>query len=215
MRWIRQLTIFWFVILFLLSGKLGWSEDGLENKDIPDGFVKYVVKPGDRLEKIAPREQWDLIKKVNRLDEKHLIVGQKILIPDDWEKAQKYCPVPMRWNNADKVLAVFLDTQYFGAYENGQLLFWGPISSGKNNSTPAGEFKVLWKSRYYVSKKYNARMDYAVNFSSEGYFLHQQSLPGKPASHGCVRLLKEDAQRIFEWLEKGDKIIILEKQPEN
>jgi lipoprotein-anchoring transpeptidase ErfK/SrfK len=51
-------------------------------------------------------------------------------------------------------------------------------------------------------------MPYAVCFNNAGYFLHQQSLPGRPASHGCVRLLISDAKMIFNWLEKGDQIII-------
>jgi lipoprotein-anchoring transpeptidase ErfK/SrfK len=57
-------------------------------------------------------------------------------------------------------------------------------------------------------------MPYAVNFSEKGYFFHHQSLPGKPASHGCIRLLKVDAERLFYWIGKNDPVIItdLKKQ---
>ena len=60
----------------------------------------------------------------------------------------------------------------------------------------------------FISKKYDVPMPYAVNFSPKGYFMHQQSLPGRPASHGCIRLRRSDAKLIFEWLKKGDPIIL-------
>jgi hypothetical protein len=36
-----------------------------------------------------------------------------------------------------------------------------------------------------------------MNF--EGVGVHQYSLPGYPASHGCVRLYMDDAKYIFDW----------------
>jgi hypothetical protein len=32
-----------------------------------------------------------------------------------------------------------------------------------------------------------------------GRALHQYALPGRPASHGCVRLLERDAQWLYGW----------------
>lgn len=194
-------TIFFLCTLNILSAQ-----------DIPDGFVPYLVKAGDTLGKIAPnsKAQWDLIRKINRIDEFHLPVGEEILIPADLEKARIFCPVPENYGDpCGRTLVFFIGIQYFGVYEKGALAFWGPVSSGARGSTPKGIFQVMWKSRYYYSKKYEAAMPFAINFSSAGYFLHQQALPGKPASHGCIRLLKEDARKVFNWAEKDDVIIIL------
>lgn len=181
-----------------------------------EGFT-YSVKKGDTLWKIGRQlniepQYWEFILKVNKIDEKHLVAGKKILIPKDLEKALSFCPVPATVTNfSERTAYVFLSLQYFGAYENGKLLFWGPISSGrKGRKTPSGTFTVLWKSRNYFSKKYKMPMHYAICFSGKGYFLHQQALPGRPASHGCIRLLKEDARKLFEWVKKGDLIIIQE-----
>lgn len=181
-------------------------------QDIPDGFALFRIKAGDTLGKIAPnsKAQWDLIRKINRIDEFHLPAGKEILIPADLEKARIFCPVPKDYGDPhDRTMVFFIGIQYFGAYEKGALVFWGPISSGTRGLTPKGIFKVLWKSRYYHSKKYDAAMPFALNFSEKGYFVHQQALPGKPASHGCIRLLKEDARKVFNWAEKGDTIVIL------
>ncbi len=175
-----------------------------------EGFVPYVIKEGDTLFKIALPQYWEIILKVNRIDEKHLIPGNVILIPKNFEKISSFCPVPKEISsNQERVVVFYLKRQYFGAYERGELLFWGPISSGKKGyETPTGTFRARWKSKNYFSKKYKAPMPYAVNFSSEGLFFHEQALPGKPSSHGCIRLLKIDAKKLFYWIKKGDKIII-------
>jgi len=205
----RTLKIF----LFLISFQFVFVSDLLaDGQEAPEGFSLYKVKSRDTLEKIAPRQHWDLILRVNRIDERHLPAGRNILLPVS-EKAEMFCPVSKGYAELasfTRALVVFLDLQYFGAYENGALVFWGPISSGtKNNGTPKGNFKVLWKTRYYRSKKYEAEMPFAINFSKEGYFFHSQSLPGRPASHGCIRLLKRDAKKIFEWIKKDDEVIII------
>jgi len=175
-----------------------------------EGFVPYVVKEGDTLFKIAPPQHWEIILKVNRIDERHLIPGSIILIPKNFEKISSFCPVPKKISfSQERVVVFYLKRQYFGAYENGKLLFWGPISSGrKGYETPTGIFKAQWKSKNYFSKKYKAPMPYAVNFSHKGLFFHEQALPGKPSSHGCIRLLRADAKKLFYWIRVGDKIII-------
>lgn len=183
-----------------------------------EGFKEYKIKKGDTLSKIAPREHWDIIEKVNRIDARHLIIGKIILIPSDLEKAKEFLPVPENIPDisAERVLVMYLDIQYFGAYEKGKLLFWGPVSSGrKGYLTPLGNYEMLWKCRNYFSKKYGVQMPYAVNFSPAGYFMHEQSLPGRPASHGCIRLRRADAKKIFKWIKKGDQIIVSNEGTKN
>ena len=42
-----------------------------------------------------------------------------------------------------------------------------------------------------------------------GYGFHKSSLPGRPASHGCVRLLESDAKWLFHWGQSGTPVRIL------
>ncbi|HOW60861.1 MAG TPA: L,D-transpeptidase family protein [Candidatus Moranbacteria bacterium] len=202
-----------FFIIFLINFCLFFSEFSFaEIFFAPEGFSTYQVKKGDVLGKIAPCEHWDLIKRVNRVDESHLPAGKSIFIPINPEKANRFIPIPKtieKAKNQKRILYIFLDRQYFGAYENGHLSFWGPISSGKKGlDTPVGNFSVKWKTGLYKSKKYDAEMPFAINISDAGFFIHQQSLPGKPASHGCIRLLKEDAQKMYNWIKKNDPVVI-------
>lgn len=207
----RKILIILITIVFCLTARISYPQELME------GFKPYIIKKGDTLSKIAPPAHWNIIQRLNRIDEKRLVPGKKILIPEDFEKAVWFCPVPKRIFNQNfkKILYFFLDIQYFGAYQDNNLWLWGPISSGKLSSkTPSGEFLVLWKNKNYISKKYKVPMHYAVNFSEKGYFFHHQSLPGKPASHGCIRLLKVDAEKLFYWIGKNDPVIItdLKKQ---
>jgi len=197
------------IIFLIIACNISYAQKNI------DGFKTYLIKKGDILGKIAPMEHWDIIQRVNRIDEKHLPLGKEILIPNDIKKALRFCPVPEVIKDAvklERVIYFFLDIQYFGAYEQGKLMLWGPISSGrkgkKDYSTPEGNFNVIWKAKKYFSKRYQASMPYAVNFSATGYFFHQQSLPGRPASHGCIRLLRSDAKTLFYWIKKNDIIIV-------
>lgn len=111
--------------------------------------------------------------------------------------------------------------------EAGNLVRWGPAVGGKDYCpdtrqicrTPEGEFKVALKaSKNYRSHKFPAGckdkdcapMPYAMIFYTDGCAFHgSPEVPGRHASHGCVRLFIEDT----EWLNKnfaevGTKIII-------
>jgi hypothetical protein len=56
-----------------------------------------------------------------------------------------------------------------------------------------------------------------VNLSNfDGISLHQYELPGRPASHACVRLLADDAEWLYHWVDTwklvpGDRRRVLEQ----
>lgn len=184
---------------------------------IPDGFVRRPLNKGESLSGICRADSACevILMKVNRIDQRHLSVGKKILVPVDTRKSMRYVPVPenLQDSRGEREIRIFLGRQYFGAYEKGSLLFWGPVSSGKRSKrTPSGKFYVNYKQRFKRSIKYDdAPMPFSINFH-KGYFLHQQSLPGYPASHGCVRLLEVDAKRLFSWVRLGDPVTLVLEQ---
>jgi hypothetical protein len=182
--------------------------------DIPEGFLRRPLKKGESLSGLCKADSSCeiVLMKVNRIDQRHLVTGRNILVPVDKEKSLNYVPVPkvLSDSRGEREIRIFLHRQYFGAYEKGELLFWGPVSSGKKGkNTPPGRFFVNYKQRFKRSLKYDdAPMPFSINFN-KGYFLHQQSMPGFPASHGCVRLLEVDAQRLFNWIRLGDPVTLV------
>lgn len=210
MRFLCLLSVFFFLFFVFIFNQAVHASNIL----IDHGFIVHKVRKGDTLSKIAPSEHWDIIKRVNGVDEWHLVIGKSIYLPTDLNLAKTYCPVRQyepALAKSERVVIFLLTDQYFGAYGFGELLHWGPISSGKKGrETPTGEFKVLWKSKDYVSKKYDSPMPFAVNFSNRGYFFHEQALNGKASSHGCLRLLRSDARKLYYWARKNDKIVIID-----
>ncbi|MGD9527806.1 L,D-transpeptidase [Pseudonocardia sp.] len=86
---------------------------------------------------------------------------------------------------------------------------YGPtkIVHGKSGyRTPAGTFRVFFKSRNHVSSIYDVAMPNAVFFNGNIAF-HQGPLRG--GSHGCVRLSKSASQVFFATLQRGDVVQIV------
>ena len=181
--------------------------------DTPEGFAIMKLKKKESLTRFCGQDSvcQALFMKVNRYDRRHIPAGKTVLFPVDIEKASKYIPIPQVLDDSrgEREIRVYLAQQYFGAYEDGKLLFWGPVSSGKKSRpTWPGKFFVNYKQRYKRSIKYhNAPMPYSINYSG-GYFIHEQSLPGYPASHGCIRLLMTDAKKLFNWVKTGDLVTV-------
>jgi hypothetical protein len=166
---------------------------------------------GDRTEIVrlllgATPSQIALLEKLNRADEAHLKRLLPLVVPLSWETGDtSHSVLPRRYAPAaaaSKFLVVHLPGQMFGAYESGALVRWGPISSGRRSrATPSGSFTLNWRSMGRSSTVNPAWfMQWYFNFDSrDGLALHAYTLPGYPASHGCIRLLERDAQWLFEW----------------
>ncbi len=181
--------------------------------ETPEGFALMKLKKKESLTRFCGQDSvcQALFMKVNRYDRRHIPAGKTVLLPVDIEKAAEYIPIPQVLDDSrgEREIRVYLALQYFGAYEDGKLLFWGPVSSGKKSRpTWPGKFSVNYKQRHKRSIKYhNAPMPYSINYNG-GYFIHEQSLPGYPASHGCIRLLMTDAKKLFNWVKIGDPVTV-------
>ena len=118
----------------------------------------------------------------------------------------------------------------WGAYnEAGQLLKVGYASGGKGwcpdiggvCQTPVGDYSVYRKhDAYYRSKSFPRRasgihggapMPYAMFFHG-GYAVHaSHHVPDYHASHGCVRVMKHEAQWLSEnFIQKGTLVKVME-----
>lgn len=177
-------------------------------------FLVYEVQPGDTLYDLFGPRNWKMVAKLNRVSPQALMPGMKLLVPRDMEIVKnECCPLPERIEK-NVELVVDLEEQAVGRYEDHRLQNWYPITSGKKGyATPTGLFQILQKETSYKSHTYpkphgGASMPYAMRFYG-GYWIHGGILPGKPASHGCVRLMIDDAQELFKDSRLGDRVFIL------
>ena len=131
---------------------------------------------------------------------------------------------------ANKKIVVDLTKQEAYAYEDGKLLYSGWISSGKKRyKTRTGRFRVLQKEKEHISNEWpkkvvikngkrveergGAKMPYMLRLTWSGIALHEGYTPNYPASHGCIRVAKGFAQKLYNWATIGTRVIIKGKAP--
>jgi lipoprotein-anchoring transpeptidase ErfK/SrfK len=101
-------------------------------------------------------------------------------------------------------------TQLFYVYRGDKLVGVATASTGKKGKeTPLGFWKVLRKQKLGYSRKYdNAPMPFMQMYDPKGIAFHAGPNPGYPASHGCVRLPKAFAEKLFTLTKVGTEVII-------
>jgi len=115
---------------------------------------------------------------------------------------------------AYKEIVVDLSEQKAYALEDGYIVFEGRISSGKSGrETPNGEFKIIQKKRHHKSNLWpkpngGAKMPYMMRLTNSGIAMHLGYVPNKPASHGCIRLKKGFAQKMYRWASVGTSVYV-------
>jgi hypothetical protein len=185
------------LIFFMCAS--GWAAGGKESR------LAYHLEPARPLSRFEP-EQIALLEKLNRADTAHLANLKQLIVPNHWDLGHlAYSPMPsvVPWlTDQRKTLVVVIGAQVFGAYEFGFLVRWGPVSSGRSaHETPSGRYNLNWNARLHrSSENEDWVMPWYFNFSNDrGFGVHQYDLPGRPASHGCVRMLERDAKWVYEW----------------
>jgi hypothetical protein len=105
---------------------------------------------------------------------------------------------------------VSLQNQRITVYDASGWILRAPVSSGqKGRETPAGIFSVIQKEAEHYSNLYDdAFMPHMQRITWSGIALHGGPLPGYPASHGCVRMPFDFAERLFDETRVGLRVIV-------
>ena len=127
-----------------------------------------------------------------------------VLKPGEWVWA------PQVARSGPVLVYVDLGRQRATVYRNGVRIGVSTISSGKDGyETPTGVFTILEKYKDHRSRTYDdAKMPYQQRLTWKGVALHAGSLPGFPASHGCVRLPMAFAKKLFDVTPMGGTVVI-------
>jgi L,D-transpeptidase catalytic domain len=105
---------------------------------------------------------------------------------------------------------VSLRDQQITVYDAKGWIMRAPVSSGqKGRETPAGIFSVLEKEAEHYSNMYDdAYMPHMQRLTWSGIALHGGPLPGFAASHGCIRMPYDFAERMFDATALGMRVIV-------
>lgn len=216
----RFMTVITSIIL-LVASQAAFSEKrfGESLCSSPD-YNCITVKPGESWESLFPSpEELDIVRRVNRMNIR-LRSGMTIAVPKNIDRLSIYDVSPFpRYIEPDGEKTIFVSQKQlaWGAYdEQGELIWWGPISSGSGHCgaadgycvTPSGSFRIIRKQdEYCISTVFprnadgsvgGATMPWCMHFM-RGFALHgSDSVPGYRASHGCVRMFIEDARWLNE-----------------
>jgi len=108
------------------------------------------------------------------------------------------------------LLIVSLATQRATLYRNGIPIAITTVSTGKaGHRTPVGVFTILQRAAEHYSSIYdNAPMPFMQRLTWGGVALHGGTLPGYPASHGCIRLPHEFARLLYGATRLGMTVIV-------
>jgi hypothetical protein len=112
-------------------------------------------------------------------------------------------------------VVVSLPLQVAYVYRGGALIGVSTVSTGApGHETPTGSFRILQKNRDHRSNLYNdAPMPFMQRLTWDGIALHAGEIPGRPASHGCVRLPLAFARNLFAATRLGASVHIVDAAP--
>ncbi len=91
----------------------------------------------------------------------------------------------------------------------GEIPIHTSISTGRDEfPTPLGRYVISDKHRVKVSSIYDVPMPFFMRLSGRDFGLHEGYVPGYAASHGCIRVPEEMAQKLFRMAKVGTYVTI-------
>jgi lipoprotein-anchoring transpeptidase ErfK/SrfK len=170
--------------------------------------IEYIVKPNDALVKIAKKFKTtvNLIKKANNLK-------SDIIKPQD----------KLKINTCEFSIVIDKSQNLLFLKRKGEVIKTYIVATGKNNSTPTGNFKIVNKLMNPTWFKTGAVIppDSPENilgsrwmgFDIKGYGIHGTAQPqtlGKQTTMGCIRMSNEDVEELFDLIPVGTEVIIID-----
>lgn len=113
---------------------------------------------------------------------------------------------------------ISISNQTLEYYQKNKVVLKTDITTGQNNGTPTGNYKVIKKARntYLMTKEYKSFVKYWIGFLGSNYGIHDASwrkkFGGKEylfnGSHGCVNVPTDKAAKLYSLIELGTPIYI-------
>ena len=168
----------------------------------------YEIKPGDTIAKIAKefKTTAGLIMKSNNISSDKIFVGRKIKV---WNT-----PINIVVDKTQNILILKSDDEIIKTYI---------VSTGTNNSTPSGTFKIINKLENPTWFKAGLVVPFGspenvlgtrwMGFNLAGYGIHGTVEPqnlGKQVTQGCVRMANSEAEELYTIVPVGTEVTIVD-----
>ncbi len=170
--------------------------------------ISYEIKPGDTLAKIAREFKTtpELMMKSNGLASDKILPGRKIKV---WS-----APFSMVVDKSQNTLILKTDEEIIKTYN---------VSTGINNSTPVGNFKIInklpnptwFKAGAVVApgSPDNILGSRWLGFDLAGYGIHGTTDPGnlgKQITQGCVRMSNSEVEELYTIIPLNTEVTIVD-----
>ncbi len=170
--------------------------------------IIYEIKPGDTLTKIARefKTTTELIKRSNNLNDSLIIPGRKIKV---WS-----APFNILVDKSENILMLKNNEEIVKTYT---------VSTGKNNCSPVGTFKIVNKLPNPTWFKAGAVVPAEspenvlgtrwMGFDLAGFGIHGTVEPkelGKQVTQGCVRMSNPDVEELYTIIPVGTEVTIID-----
>lgn len=168
----------------------------------------YEIQPGDTLVKIAKKfnSTPELVMKINKLTSDKIFPGKKIKV---WTAV-----LSILVDKSQNILMLKSDEEIIKTYI---------VSTGLNNSTPVGTFKIMTKLANPTWFKTGAVVPAGssenqlgtrwLGFDLAGYGIHGTIDPknlGKQITQGCVRMGNADVEELFMIVPQGTEVTVID-----
>jgi lipoprotein-anchoring transpeptidase ErfK/SrfK len=160
----------------------------------------------------AAYERWGLFGPAIQQQPERIAAPAKRLSKE--AKARKYIAeqvkLPEQLPPGPLQIVISIKKQQLTLYAGGQAVAHSQVSTGvPGHPTPQGVFSIIQKQIYHESNLYSsAPMPYMQRITWSGVAMHQGVVPGRPASHGCIRLPAAFAKRLWGITRVGARVII-------
>lgn len=193
------------------------AQEELENNNIqmlyspsltPDS-ISYEVQKGDTLAKIAKKfsTTQDLIIKTNNLKNPEVVpLGRNLKVHNE--------KISIAVDKSQNILTLKSGDRILKTYH---------VSTGLNNCTPTGTFKVINKiinPPWYTAggvippdSPKNILGSRWLGLSVKGYGIHGTTEPqsiGKQATSGCIRMENSDVEELYGIVPEGTEVVIVD-----
>jgi lipoprotein-anchoring transpeptidase ErfK/SrfK len=107
-------------------------------------------------------------------------------------------------------IRVDLQSQIISIFRSGEEIGTAVILYGAaEKATPPGEFVILAKMRDHRSSLYDAKMPFTLRLTDDGISIHGSDVRWGAATHGCVGVPLEFAEKLFDAAKVGDPVLVI------